>query len=196
MTIDWRSNKVLGNEDQNRLNVTTSLLDRGLHLMTGFDADRIEMFARTIFGPHLRMTFLERLQKCVCYVAAHPEYIGEIGVIESRTGGILVNHKAFSAFLGLKPNSLARNFRDQHFVLDPSYDPSRELLTRLPGGSGIDTRKWSLRKPIVEPLGGPVGLAWLGRGTEVDDTIDDSVYDVSCIGEEAINDVFGLLVNE
>jgi hypothetical protein len=76
----------------------------------------------------------------------HPDYIPKIGIVSSVTGGIIIDHIVFSKFLGIKPNSLARNFRDHGFQLDREYDPSRELLTRLPDGVIIDTRKWVLRK--------------------------------------------------
>jgi hypothetical protein len=162
--------------------------------MTRFDHDNIEMFSRTICGQHIRMTFLERVQKSVCYVAAHPEYIGQVGAIESTTGGVLVNHKVFSAFLGLKSNSLARNFRDHHFVLDQNYDPSRELLARLPTGAPIDTRKWALRRQTIGTLLRDTPLHGLAPG--MDDAIDDAVYDGSYLGDETMNDPLGLLVTE
>jgi hypothetical protein len=112
----------------------------------------LEAFAKTITGQHAQAAFLQRVKRLIAFVGDHPQHIGEIGVIGSLTGGILVNHKIFSAFLGLKPNSLSRNFRDHNYVLDPQYDPSRELLARVPVGSGLDTRKWALRRRSIEGL--------------------------------------------
>jgi hypothetical protein len=161
--------------------------------MSGLTRKSIEALGQTVTGQHVRVTFSERLRSCLRFAADHPELLEEIGVVSSAAGGVLGNHKALSALLGLKPNSLARNFRDQHYVLDPHYDPSRELLARLPAGSRLDTRKWSLRRHSIEDPEPDTQSPWSGSGSVSDETVDDSAYDTG-LGEDVINDAMGMIL--
>jgi hypothetical protein len=108
--------------------------------------ESFRMLTREVSGSHLRETFLNRVFKCTKYVGDHPERMMTIGIISSTTGGVLIDHSTFSQFLGIKEKSLARNFRDHKFRLEKTYDPSRELLDRVPDGVAINTRKWVLRR--------------------------------------------------
>jgi hypothetical protein len=88
-------------------------------------------FRKTIFGAHHKMPWATRLFRAIRFVTEHPEFRFEIGLIPLGTSSVLVNSSVFAQFIGVKRNSLNRDFQQHGFVRNVSSpDPTPEPIPR------------------------------------------------------------------
>lgn len=88
-------------------------------------------FRKTIFGAHLKLPWATRLHRALQFVTEHPESRAEVGLIPFNTSSFLVNSEVFACFLGVKRNSLNRDFQQHGFMRELcSQDPTLEPVSR------------------------------------------------------------------
>jgi hypothetical protein len=75
-------------------------------------------FQMTIFGAHHKMPWANRIFHAARFVTEHPEFRFEIGLIPIGTSSFIVNSNLFAQFIGVKRNSLNRDFQQHGFVRD------------------------------------------------------------------------------
>jgi hypothetical protein len=89
------------------------------HIDQDPDYVRVRML---IFGAHIKVLFGERLKRALALTCVRVDLLGEVGITEVPTGGVLICTVVFGTFLHLKPNSINRNMRQHGFVRDSKID--------------------------------------------------------------------------
>jgi hypothetical protein len=88
-------------------------------------------FRMTVFGAHAKTPFAIRLFRSLRFVTEHPEFCSEVGLMPLSSCSFLVNSEGFACFIGVKRNSLNRDFQQHGFVREPcSQPPTSEPLPR------------------------------------------------------------------
>jgi hypothetical protein len=104
----------------------------------------MKSFRESISGTHIQTPWSERVRLTLQFVAQHPEHLPRIGLISCGYNSILVNARIFGEFIGVKPNSINRNFTQHGFILDPKCDVTQELRTLSPKLARM-SRSWCKR---------------------------------------------------
>jgi hypothetical protein len=93
-------------------------------------------FRKTIFGAHVKTPWAVRLFRSLRFVTEQPEFCPEVGLIPLSSCSFLVNSAVFATFIGVKRNSLNRDFQQHGFV--------RELCSQPPTSEPA-LRHWTKR---------------------------------------------------
>jgi hypothetical protein len=101
-------------------------------------------FQKDLFGPHIRISWEQRVRKALHYVQEHPEAIPFIGLIPSGRSAFLVNSEVCAAFFGLRRNSCNRNFQQHGCSVDTQAVIGAELVRQCPNLAGQE-RHWVKR---------------------------------------------------
>jgi hypothetical protein len=103
--------------------------DQGMRPRSQTASDRdYDSVRTTAHGAHIQILFGDRCIHALNLTHHHPDNIQSVGALDDPNGGILINTRILSAFLGLTSNTINTKLCQHGFIRDPqcsvtSVDP-------------------------------------------------------------------------
>jgi hypothetical protein len=127
--------------------------------------DPLEVFRRTVFGPHIKAPWAIRLKDTLAFIEAHPEYQLQVGLIPAQENAFFINSAVCAAFFGFKSrNSLNRDLKQHGFVIDRTSNVAEELRILCPQLTPL-SRCWGKRRFAFGEFNGHISATQVERAS-------------------------------
>jgi hypothetical protein len=114
----------------------------------------LEIFRRTVFGPHNKTPWAIRLRDTLHFIKQYPQYQLIIGLIPVDQNSFFINSTVLAKFFGLKNrNSCNRDFKQHGFIIDHNCNIINEFKIYAPQIIP-SPRCWVKRKFIFDSFNG------------------------------------------